>query len=355
MQFLITSIGVLAALILLGVSGTMNFLFLSSLGKTALEGYVLGAASAAADTLKAFLPFYILHAWQNGRHLVAIPGCLVWLLFVCFSLLSAVGFAAENRYWQLDSRTQLQDRLKTAKTDLERAKSKLQTLPEHRPATVVQAELERLKQSVRWTSSRSCTNATVTASRTFCDRYFNVKGEFEAAQAGDVLGKQIAARRAVIADLKEQGANQPKEVQVSILHDISGFAEATVRLALIVIVSVVVEAGSSLGLILATQSRRRSGRKTTWQNNKPTEPSEEDSAPLGLVEDFSVDQVFYDAANAVETEQLYDAYQDWCIRSGVEAKSKVRFIHRFDKLAGILHLEQTATGYRGITLKPVIH
>jgi len=61
MKTLISLLGIAAALVMAGVSAAMNYVFLASLGKTAVEGAILGAASSAADMLKCLLPFYI--AW----------------------------------------------------------------------------------------------------------------------------------------------------------------------------------------------------------------------------------------------------------------------------------------------------
>lgn len=97
MQALISMAGSAAALVLCAVSAAMNYLFLSSLGKTPLEGQVLGAASASADVLKALLPFFIAWSWQARRLIAAVSGSLAFAFFAGFSLLSAIGFAADNR------------------------------------------------------------------------------------------------------------------------------------------------------------------------------------------------------------------------------------------------------------------
>ena len=60
MRYFIATVGVLASLILLASSASMNYLFMYSLGKTELESHVLSAASVGADVLKASLPFFSL-------------------------------------------------------------------------------------------------------------------------------------------------------------------------------------------------------------------------------------------------------------------------------------------------------
>ena len=51
MHRILTGIGLAAAVVLIGASATMNYLFAISLGKTWFEGQVLGAVSVAADIL----------------------------------------------------------------------------------------------------------------------------------------------------------------------------------------------------------------------------------------------------------------------------------------------------------------
>ena len=58
-------LGVVAAGVLLAVSAAMNYRFGFSLGKTALDGEIYGAASAAADCFKALVPFFLFAAIRN--------------------------------------------------------------------------------------------------------------------------------------------------------------------------------------------------------------------------------------------------------------------------------------------------
>lgn len=131
MRFLATLLGVVAALIMIGVSGSMNFLFMKSLGKNEIEGLVLGGASAAADLLKALLPFWIAWAWQARRMTFVAVGSVVFVFFSAFSLLSALGFAADNRGHIAGTREGLNATYETVLRDLEAAEAKRVALPQH--------------------------------------------------------------------------------------------------------------------------------------------------------------------------------------------------------------------------------
>ncbi|NBV88149.1 MAG: hypothetical protein EBR88_01330, partial [Betaproteobacteria bacterium] len=83
-----TAVGVLAALVMLGASAGMNWVFLTSHGETELERQILGGVSVAVDVLKAALPFYLAWAWVGRRWLYVGLGSLVLVVFLVFSLAS---------------------------------------------------------------------------------------------------------------------------------------------------------------------------------------------------------------------------------------------------------------------------
>ena len=89
--------GVLAAGVLLAVSAAMNWRFGLSLGRTELDGQIYGAASAAADCLKALVPFFFFAAVKNRMWSQAAASSLVWVVVTAYSLTSALGHAALNR------------------------------------------------------------------------------------------------------------------------------------------------------------------------------------------------------------------------------------------------------------------
>lgn len=69
MRHVLGVLGVLAAGVLLAVSAAMNWRFGFSLGRTELDGEIYGAASAAADCMKALVPFSSLPQFEieSGR------------------------------------------------------------------------------------------------------------------------------------------------------------------------------------------------------------------------------------------------------------------------------------------------
>lgn len=191
MRWMFSAIGLMASLFMLIASLFMNYLFLSSLGKTPFEGQVLGAVSASADILKALLPFYIAWAWQQKRYSIVIPGILIWGLFAGFSLLSAVGFSAQNRSVVNELNTDRSTRTSELKIELKRVKTQRAELSKHRSKEVVKEAIEGHKQNSRWQTTKGCREATLNSSRLYCRTYFALRAELATAKKADELNQTL--------------------------------------------------------------------------------------------------------------------------------------------------------------------
>ncbi|MGE0025423.1 MAG: hypothetical protein AB7S70_17510, partial [Hyphomicrobium sp.] len=69
----------------------MNWRFGFSLGRTELDGQIYGAASVAADCLKALIPFFLFAAIRNRMWSQAAAALVVGLVVTAYSLTSALG------------------------------------------------------------------------------------------------------------------------------------------------------------------------------------------------------------------------------------------------------------------------
>src|SRR5215470_12876005 len=175
MRFLVVLISLGAALTLIGASGLMNWVFMTSLGKSAFDRYILGAVSFAVTAFIALLPTLLVWAWRERRPVYIIVGVPVFLAFAAFSLSSAVGFASRNRGSLDEDRLLVTARLADVKREIETTGTVLKALETVRPFAAVQESLRGLEQDRRWQSSKFCEAATVDASRSFCKDYFEVK------------------------------------------------------------------------------------------------------------------------------------------------------------------------------------
>lgn len=390
MRFLLSALGVLAALVLLVVSGSMNFLFMKSLGKNEVEGLVLGGASAAADVLKALLPFWIAWAWQARRMLFVAIGSVVFLFFTAFSLLSALGFAADNRGHVAGTREGLNATYETVLRDLESAEAKRVALPKHRPAPVIEEALNAIKQDKRWSSSKNCEDATAQASRAFCEGYFSTRAELAASIEDQRLEQQITALKAEGEKLKGQGAGQDRDPQVSIVSRLFKLDENFVRNALVIFAALLVEVGSGLGLFLATGHsevfRSRRAPASPAPATEPTVPANVSPAreprakksrlgagitpaidggrgvaaltdqrpvearPVGDVEDYCLERLQPASSSVLTLPDLFSDYESWCDARGYAIARQGEFASDFERIAEAVGIRKEGARYVGVKL-----
>ncbi len=173
-----------AALTFVVASGLMNWVFMTSLGKSEFEQQILGAVSVAVSAFLALLPTLLVWAFRERRIAYMVLGVPVFLAFAAFSLSSAVGFAAKNRGSLGEDRALASERLAGLRHELSETESKLKALGAARPLAVLDQLLRGIEQDRRWASSKECADATADASRSFCKGYFDLKAE--AALAGEV-------------------------------------------------------------------------------------------------------------------------------------------------------------------------
>lgn len=340
MRKLLSTVGVTAALIMCAVSCTMNYLFLSSLGKTPLEGHVLGAASAAADVLKALLPFFIAWSWQARRFVAVVAGSVAFAFFAAFSLLSAIGFAADNRGFLVGKRDERAGAYERVQRDLNLRESQRAALAQSRPPIVVEQDIERLRQNRRWSATKSCANATEAESRDFCAGYFALRAELAAGLEESRLSSAIAALELQAENLHQQGSGQDSDPQVTLLARISGFGAEPVRLALILAVAVLVEIGASLGLFLA------SGHSAPERKAGP-----DGDAAIGSIEDFCLTGLAPAHGYVIGGAALYESYKDWCRAESCQPLRAAHFARDFADLATAAGIAVDSAGYCGIAAK----
>lgn len=320
----VTSIlGVCAALVMCGVSAAMNYLFLSSLGKTALDGHVLGAASASADVLKALLPFFIAWSWQARRFIAAAAGSLAFAFFAVFSLLSAIGFVADNRGVLVQARNEISGEYIRVQDMRTYAETQHKALPAYRAGDIVMQEIERHRQNRRWISTSACTDATEELSREYCAAYFSLRAELSSSEEAKRLTSEIKSLDAQLARLRTKGAGQDSDPQVSLLSRMTGEDKDAVRLALIIAVALLVEIGATLGLFLAS-GHSMAGRVAPNPEKEP--------ASTGSVEDFAL-EALEPSSGALSTKSVAAAYRTWCDEHGYRPLLSDTFDAAFRDLA----------------------
>jgi hypothetical protein len=245
-------VGIIAALVLVAASAFMNFEYVSSWGKDALNGQILGTVSVAFDIIKSLLPFFILWAWKNRRFFHVSIGTVLFVGLAGFSLLSALGFSASNRDFMTGNKISITAQFDELGEQIAASKQALNAQPQARAVGIVEQDINAKKQHKRFSSTKGCTDATQTKSRIFCKDYFALKGELAAARERARLSAKIEVLTRKRDHLRGQGATLQADPQAGLLAKLTGLKIENTQTALIVFIAVLVELAAAFGLYLAT-------------------------------------------------------------------------------------------------------
>ena len=383
-------IGVLAAGVLLAVSAAMNWRFGYSLGKTEFDGFIYGSASAAADCMKALVPFFFFAAWRNRMWSQAAASVLVWVVVTAYSLTSALGHAALNR---MDSTGQLAieaQSYKDLRADLQRAKEQLSWVPQHRPASAVQGEMESLKNTREWSFTKGCTTVTGPQGRKFCQELNALTSEFASAEQASVLEARIAEVHGKLEKVDAGSVMAEADPQAAVLTKLAGIFVPGVTVedmqtTLTIFIALLLEVGSGFGMYIAFSQWRLYDRQapaapamatlaepvtvaapvpaaapSILENVSSSQPGANDNksvaklvAPESDVERFYRERTFKKANFSVTPSELYEDYLAWCEELKKEPLAQPIFYRNFGELGIEYQKVGSRKHYMGIALRTI--
>lgn len=361
-------IGVLAAGVLLAVSAAMNWRFGHYLGKTEFDGLIYGSASAAADCLKALVPFFFFAAWRNRVWSQAGASALVWVVVTAYSLTSALGHAALNRMDTAGQRAVQAQSYKDLRADLDRAKEQLSWVPQHRPAAVVQSDIDTIKNQREWQWTEACNKVTGPKGRAFCGEYNGLTAEFASADQAQKLEARIAEIQTELGKVDSGAVMAAADPQAAVLMKLAGIFVPSltvedVQTALTIFIALLLEVGSGFGMYIAFSQWRLYDRHApaapamqsvamqsmTLAETAPAPGLEIVSSPQAAgandnrnarklvapesdVERFSKERVDRKANSSVTSTELYDDYCVWCEELGKEPLALPIFCKQFGEM-----------------------
>ena len=252
MRFLVVVVTTGATLAFIAASGLMNWVFMTSLGKSEFEQQIFGAVSVAVSAFIASLPTLILWACRERRFGfigLAVP---VFLSFVAFSLSSAVGFAAKNRGGMMEDRSLINARLADVRLDIEDVEARRKALGTSRPLAVLQEAMRGLEQDHKWRWSKECQNAINDAERSFCKGHADLKVEAARANELALIEKKIGTLKSQARGYEERGGGRDADNQAAVLANLLGWQPVMVERGLTLYLAVLVEIGAAFGLYFAT-------------------------------------------------------------------------------------------------------
>jgi hypothetical protein len=377
-------LGVLAAGVLLAVSAAMNWRFGFSLGRTEFDGQIYGAASAAADCMKALVPFFFFAAIRNRMWSQAVASALVWVVVMAYSLTSALGHAALNRFDTAGQRAVTVQTYKDHRADLARAQEQLSWIPQHRPAQTVQAEIEALKDERPWGWTNGCTSVTGNKGRSFCQKYHGLAAELASAEQSVALEARIAEVKGKIADQNGATVMSEADPQAAVLAKLAAILAPSIRVedvqtGLTVFIALLLEVGSAFGMYIAFSQWRLYDRHTpaaprmapvstaaaavaaqkavaiakprSGANDNRSASAQRRVAPETDVERFYKERIETQDGSSLTATSLYEDYCAWCEEQQKEPLALPTFGREFGELGVQKARIAGRVRYIGIALK----
>ncbi len=386
MRHVLGILGVLAAGVLLAVSAAMNWRFGYSLGKTELDGLIYGSASAAADCMKALVPFFFFAALRNKMWSQAAASVVVWVVVTAYSLTSALGHAALNRLDTAGQRAVEAQSYKDLRADLKRAEEQLSWVPQHRPMAAVQSDIENAKNQRPWAWTSGCTDVKGKQGRDFCQQYLAFASEFASGEEAGKLQTRIAEISGKLSQVKGSTVMAESDPQAAVLAKLSGMDLEKVQIAMTIFIALLLEVGSGFGMYVAFSQWRlydndapaapmmatvmtstaaaavtvpaaqpapvQIARPRSGANDNKTAPaSAKLIAPESDVERFYKEAVETENGSTVSATQLYEEYCIWCEDQKKEPLAHPTFGREFQELGVQKARVAGRIRYVGISLK----
>jgi hypothetical protein len=386
MRHVLGVLGVLAAGVLLAVSAAMNWRFGFSLGKTALDGQIYGAASAAADCFKALVPFFFFAAFKNRMWSQAAASAVVWIVVTAYSLTSALGHAALNRLDTAGHRAAQAESYKDLRLDLKRAEDQLGWIPQHRPALTVQAEIDGVKNQRAWSWTKGCTEVTGKTGREFCQQFHALSAELASAQQTVVLQSRVDDLKSRLDKAEGMTVMSEADPQAAVLTKLASFLGLNIKVedvqtALTIFVALLLEVGSGFGMYVAFSQWRLydqaapdvpqmapsihtpvaatpaqssvllAQKPAAIANDNRSAPPQKLVAPENDVERFRKERIETTEGSSLTATALYEDYCAWCEDHQKEPLALPTFGREFGEL-GIQKAKIAGrVRYIGVSLK----
>lgn len=356
-DWFIARAGMLAALLLLGVSTFMNLRYGLSLAKTDIDRWIFAATSVGADAMKALAPFFIWSAWRARRWVITAAATLLWSVCTVYAVASALGFAALTRAEVVGTTAGKQETLTSLRAEYARKDGQRSALGLVQPSAVLASQIEQQKQGWRWPASKECREITLKETRTFCDALKAFTQGHARSTEAEKLDTELAELRERIAVLATVGGLDRGDPQASFIARLSGVSFANIQTALTLLAVALVEVGSGLGLFVASRYRALSERDVEAPAVAQLALDPPVELPHGDVAQFVLAELEECSGARLTIDAMVPVYVAWCSRHGVLPLPEAEFARFFARLAAEIGYDlgvcDGASTCTGLSVRPV--
>ena len=340
MRMLICGACAVIAVGLMAVSATLSWRFSYSLGGSLLESHAYAAAAAGLDILKGFLPFLITLRLGEGRRLAASAGFAVFVLGVIWSFTSAMGLAAQVHMAKANTIDNRQAAYREALALLARIETEQARITRRRSTAEISSEIEtqlaatiRVGSQFKTVGLHSDHCARPQRAPVGCETVLRLRQELAAATEWQRLDAEANRVRARIGDLRQSGAGAYASLDAQAETIARALAVMTgrevspdyVRLSLLILLGLLLEAGSSCGLYVALGSHAVPGGALKPGRSQQVPPADQ----IGAVAQFARDRLQRREGARLSMGQAHVAYNGWCEAEGVTAMPRAEFLRAF--------------------------
>lgn len=340
--------GIVVCVGLIAISAVLNFRVGYRSADTRFDAWVYGIGVALIDVLKAGLPFVIGFAWAHRQWVRGAIATFVFLLFSLYSVTAGVRFAAQHQAFGVGKMSGEMEQRSALKATLQRLEETAKNLgpqrSEEEVAQAIEAVLARpvANASTVATFSERCTLARK-LTRDACAEVAVLQTELaRARQKADVDAQLNQATRELVA-LGTTGAGPDVDPQVKALQGILAWSpyavsEQTIRQGLVLVIGVLFEVGSGLGLYLVTTPWRIETVVADEAQRKAPSENEgsgmvDGAVELGSVVAFAGARLEPVAGRKLTVTQMFEDYVAWCAREKAAPMRMADFYFAFDSLA----------------------
>jgi hypothetical protein len=220
------------------------------------ERFIYASIFGFLDASKLVLPSVASFAAENGHRNRARIGVAIYIVLALLSGAAHVGLYATVKSEVLGGAAAAREKYQSALAEKKALESDLAALARVRTESAIEAELARLRFDARYKRSKDCTDVTVTDSRALCSDIVTLEGEKANALQIDRLKKKIEGADSRLRGLDVAAALRSADPQAEQLAALTGASPDQIRLWMAIILSVMIELGSSLLLDVAAVGSR---------------------------------------------------------------------------------------------------
>lgn len=178
--------------------------------------WALSGGAVLSVLLAGVTPIGMQKTWRNREHGAFLACAALFLICLVFNLANAVAISSASRSETTGARASGKARLALLTGQLtkeEKSRDILEKVAGEQTASMVDGVLVAMRTDSRWTRSKSCTNATMDDSRSFCADYAQKLVARDAAAKVEELDKSIATLKGELLAATGPNVGQPDDPQ----------------------------------------------------------------------------------------------------------------------------------------------